>query len=166
MPNRTNRERVNVALPALAFIMAWVAIAWGCAMKPIPPSEPTVAMLQRAYEEMRGQVAAGQVSPIEARDQYYKRLTEVEPPLPGLDALLDYRRQVRAELIEGQLSREQADSRLKGRESELLAHWAETAAEYAAEQRRLEQVQRDYERDFSQQRRIEEGSGIKNIPRQ
>jgi hypothetical protein len=162
----TNREQVKAGLPTLVLSMACVAMAWGCAVKPIPPSEPTVAMLQRAYQEMREQVASGQVSPIEARDQYYKRLAEVEPPLPGLDALLDYRRQVRAELIEKQLSREQADTRLKERESELLTHWAETAAEYAAEQGRLEQVQRDYERDFRQQRQIEEGSGIKNLPRQ
>ena len=166
MPNRTNRERVNVAFPALALLMAWVAIAWGCAMKPVPPSEPTVAMLQRDYEQMRELVASGQVSPIEARDQYYKKLSEVEPPLPELDTLQNSRRQVRDELMAGRLSPEEADSRLKQRESELLNRWAETAAEYAAEQRRLEQVQRDYERDFSQQRRIEEGSGIKNLPRQ
>jgi hypothetical protein len=68
--------------------------------------------------------------------------------------------------MSGRLSPAQADSRLKERESELLSHWAETATEYAAEQRRLEKVQRDYERDFSQQKRIEEGSGIKNLPRQ
>jgi pyridoxine/pyridoxamine 5'-phosphate oxidase len=162
----TNRDQVKTVLQTLVFSMVWVAMAWGCAVKPIPPSEPTVAMLQRAYQEMREQVASGQVSPIEARDQYYKKLAEVEPPLTGLDTLLDYRRQVRAELIAEQLSREQADSRLKERESELLTHWAETAAEYAAEQCRLEKIQRDYERDFRQQRQIEEGSGIKNLPRQ
>jgi hypothetical protein len=166
MPNRINRERVKVALSALAFFIGWVAIAGGCAMKPIPPSEPTVAMLQRAYEEMREQVATGKVSPVEARDLYYKKLAEVEPPLFGLDALIESRQQVRAELMAGQVSPEQADSRLKARESELLTHWAETSAEYAAEQRRLEKIQQDYERDFRQQRKIEEGSGIRNLPRQ
>ena len=162
----TNREQVKTVLQTLVLSMACVAMPWGCAMKPVPPSEPTIAMLQRAYEEMREQVAAGKVSPIEARDLYYKKLAEVEPPLTGLDGLLDDRRQVRDELMLGRLSPAQADSRLKERESELLTHWAETAAEYAAEQRRLEKVQRDYERDFSQQKRIEEGSGIKNLPRQ
>jgi hypothetical protein len=140
-------------------------MAWGCAVKAIPPSEPTVAMLQRAYQEMRQQVASGQLSPIEARDQYYKKVAEVEPPLPELDKLQDYRRQVRDELMAGRLSLEEADSRLKARESELLSRWEEMAAQYAAEQRRLEQVQRDYERDYRQQRRIEEGSGIRNLPR-
>jgi hypothetical protein len=146
--------------------MACAAIAWGCAVKSIPPSEPSVAMLQRNYELMRELVASGQVSPMEARDQFYKKLVEVEPPLPGLDALLDDRRQVKDELAAGRLSLEEADNRLKARESEMLSRWEETAAQYAAEQRRLEKLQRDYERDFQQQRRIEEGSGIRNLPRQ
>jgi hypothetical protein len=162
----TNGEQVKTFLPTLVLSMACVAIAWGCTVKAIPPSEPTVAMLQRAYQEMREQVASGQVSPIEARDQYYKKLTEVEPPLPELGKLQDYRRQVRDELMAGRHSLEEADSRLKARESELLSRWEETAAQYAAEQRRLEKLQRDYERDYQQQRRIEEGSGIRNLPRQ
>ena len=162
----TNLEQGKTFLPTLILSMACVAMAWGCAVKPIPLSEPTVAMLQRDYEQMRELVASGQVSPIEARDQYYKKLSEVEPPLPELDTLQNSRRQVRDELMAGRLSPEEADSRLKQRESELLNRWAETAAEYAAAQRRLEQVQRDYERDYRQQRRIEEGSGIRNLPRQ
>ena len=161
----TNREQVKTVLPPLVLSMACVAMAWGCAVKPIPPSEPTIAMLHRAYQEMRQQVASGQVSPIEGRDQYYKKLAEVEPPLPELDKLEDYRRQVRDELMAGRLGLEEADSRLNARESELLSRWEEMAAQYAAEQRRLEQVQRDYERDYRQERRIEEGSGIRNLPR-
>ena len=162
----TNREQVKTFLPTLVVSMACVAIAWGCAVKASPPSEPTVLMLQRAYQEMREQVASGQVSPVEARDQYYKKLAEVEPPLPELEKLQDYRRQVSNELVAGRLSLEETDSRLKERESELLSRWEETAAQYAAEQRRLEKLQRDYERDYQQQRRIEEGSGIRNLPRQ
>jgi hypothetical protein len=162
----TNREQLKTFLPTLLLSVAWIAMAWGCAAKPIPLSEPTVAMLQRDYEQMRGLVASGQVSPIEARNQYYKKLSEVEPPLPELDKLQDYRRQIRDELMAGRLNLVEADSRLKARESELLSRWEETAAEYAAEQRRLEQVQREYERDYRQQRRIEEGSGIRNLPRQ
>jgi hypothetical protein len=103
--------------------------------------------------------------PIEARDRFYQKLEEVDPPLPALEQLLDDRRQVRAELMAGRISPEEADGRLKQRELELLARWEEMAAKYAAEQRRLEQVQRNYERDYRQERRIEEGSGIRNLPR-
>jgi hypothetical protein len=110
-------------------------------------------------------VDSGQMSPIEARDRFYQKLVEVDPPLPALDQLLDDRWQVRAELMAGRISPQEADGRLKQRETELLGQWEEMAAQYAAEQRRLEQVQRDYERDYRQQRRIEEGSGIRNLPR-
>jgi hypothetical protein len=123
----------------------------GCAARQLPPSEPTIAILQRAYNQMRANVASGQQGPIEARDQFYAKLSKVEPPLPGLEALMQYRRQIADELMAGQISPPQADARLQARESELLAGWAEMAAQYAAEQRRLGRIQADYERGFQLQ---------------
>jgi hypothetical protein len=101
---------------------------------------------------------------MEARDRYYQKLVEVDPPLPALEQLLDDRRQVKAELIAGGISPQEADGRLKQRESEFLDRWGEMAAEYATEQRRLERQQREFERAYRQERRIEEGSGIRNFP--
>jgi len=160
-----NRERFPKYLPAFVLLIVWLPVASGCAAKTLPPSEPTVVLLQGAYKDMRALVDSGQMPPIEARDRFYQKLVEVDPPLPGLDQLLDDRRQVRAELLAGGISPQEADSRLKQRESQLLDQWQETAAQYAAEQRRMEKVQQDFERDYRQQRRIEEGSGIRNLPR-
>ena len=150
---------------AFALLIVWLPLASGCAAKTLPPSEPTMILLQGAYKEMRAVVDSGLTPPMEARDRFYQKLVEVDPPLPALEQLLEDRRQVRAELLAGGISPKEADSRLKQRESELLDRWEEMAAQYAAEQRRLEQVQREYERDYRQQRRIEEGSGIRNLPR-
>ncbi len=160
-----NWDVFQKSLRAFALLIVWLPLTSGCAAKPLPPSEPTVVLLQGAYKEMRALVDSGQMPPIEARDRFYQKLVEVDPPLPGLEQLLDDRRQVRAELMAGGISPKEADGRLKQRESEFLDRWEEMAAQYAAEQRRLEQVQRDYERDYRQQRRIEEGSGIRNLPR-
>ena len=160
-----NWDVLQKSLPAFALLLVWLPLASGCASKTLPPTEPTVVLLQGAYKEMRVLVDSGQMPPIEARDRFYQKLVEVDPPLPALDQLLDDRRQVRAELMAGRISPQEADGRLKQRETELLDRWEEMAAQYAAEQRRLEQVQRDYERDYRQQRRIEEGSGIRNLPR-
>jgi hypothetical protein len=160
-----NWDVLQKSLPAFVLLIVWLPLASGCASKTLPPSEPTVVLLQGAYKETRALVDSGQMSPIEARDRFYQKLVEVDPPLPALDQLLDDRWQVRAELMAGRISPQEADGRLKQRETELLGQWEEMAAQYAAEQRRLEQVQRDYERDYRQQRRIEEGSGIRNLPR-
>ncbi len=152
-------------LLGFAYFVVWLPLASGCAANPLPPSEPTVVLLQGAYKEMRTMVDSGQMPPIEARDRFYQKLVEVDPPLPALDQLLDDRRQVRAELMAGGISPAEADTRLKQRESELLNRWEEMAAQYAIEQRRLERQQLQYERDYRQERRIEEGSGIRNLPR-
>ena len=152
------------SLPALALFIVWFALTAGCAAKTLPPSEPTVVLLQGAYKEMRAVVDSGLTPPMEARDRFYQKLVEVDPPLPALEQLLDDRRQVRAELMAGGISPAEADGRLKQRESELLGRWEEMAAEYATEQRRLERQQREYERAYRQERRIEEGSGIRNFP--
>jgi hypothetical protein len=160
-----NGHTFRKTLLAFALLIVWLPLASGCAAKTLPPSEPTVILLQGAYKEMRALVDSGQMSPMEARDRYYQKLVEVDPPLPALEKLLDDRRVVKSELMAGGISPQEADGRLKQRESELLDQWGEMAAEYAAEQRRLERLQRDYERDYRQQRRIEEGSGIRNLPR-
>jgi hypothetical protein len=160
-----NWDTFPKSLLAFVLLIVWLPLVSGCAAKTLPPSEPTVTLLQEAYKEMRVLVDSGQTPPIEARDHFYQKLVEVDPPLPALDQLLDDRRQIRAELMAGGISPGEADRRLKQRESELLDRWEEMAAEYASEQRRLERQQREYERAYRQERRIEEGSGIRNLPR-
>jgi len=153
------------SLLTLALLIVWVPLATGCAAKALPPSEPTVILLQGAYKEMRALVDSGQMSPLDARDRFYQKLVEVDPPLPALEQLLEERRQIRADMTTGSISSGQADGSLMQRESELLGRWEEMAAQYAGEQRRLRRQQREYERGYRQERRIEEGSGIRNLPR-
>jgi hypothetical protein len=141
-----NRNTFQKGLPAFVLFIVWLPLASGCAAKTLPPSEPTVTLLQGAYKDMRELVDSGQMPPIEARDRFYQKLVEVDPPLPALEQLLDDRRQVRAELMAGGISPQEADGRLKQRESQLLDQWQEMAAHYAAEQRRVERLQSEHER--------------------
>jgi hypothetical protein len=159
-----DRENVKLALLGVVLIVGFATV-WGCAAKTLPPSEATVAGLKAYRDEIARLVAAGEVSPGQGRDRFYARLAEVKPALPGLDEFLEYRSQLRVQVPSGQLNEERANTLLSQREAEMLSRWEEMAAQYAAEQRRLEQIQRDYERDYVQERRIEEGSGIRNLPR-
>jgi hypothetical protein len=68
--------------------------------------------------------------------------------LPGLDNLLEYRKQIRANLASGLVDERQAYGQLSVRESETLTRWEEMAAQYAAEQRRLERLQNEHEQGF------------------
>jgi len=142
----TNRDKITNRLPAVALV--WILLSCGCASVPIPPSETTVTALRTFHERLAKQVAAGELSPPQAQDQYYARLSEVDPPLPGLEALLEYRKQVRANQASGLVDERQAYAQLSARESEALARWEEQAAEYAAEQRRIERLQSQHEQGF------------------
>jgi hypothetical protein len=144
----TNRDKITNRLPAVALTLVWILLSWGCASVPIPPSETTVTALRTFHERLAKQVAAGELSPTQAQDQYYARLSEVDPPLPGLEALLESRREVGAHVASGQVSAQQAHAQLSARESETLARWDEMAAQYAAEQRRLERLQSQHEQGF------------------
>ena len=144
----TNRDKITNRLPAVALTLVWILLIWGCASVPTPPSETTATALRTFHERLAKQVAAGELSPTQAQDQYYARLSEVDPPLPGLDDLLEYRKQVRANLASGLVDERQAYAQLTARESERLTRWEEMAAQYAAEQRRLERLQNEHEQGF------------------
>ena len=131
-----------------AGVLIAVLTIFGCASTPMPPSEATVAALRNNHDEMVRLVASGQLSPEQARDQYYSKLGSVDPPLPGLDALIEYRRQLKDQIASGQFAPGQAAAQLSAREGEMLARWEEMAARYAAEQRRLQKLQSEHERGF------------------
>ena len=160
-----NWDTFQKSLPAFALFIVWLPLASGCATKTLSPSEPTVVLIQGAYKEMRTVVDSGLTPPMEARDRFYQKLVEVDPPLPSLEQLLDERRRVGAELVAGGITPQEADNRLKQRESEFLERWEEMAVQDTIEQRRLRRQQQEYERGYRQERRIEEGSGIRNLPR-
>src|SRR5205807_1465404 len=144
----TNQDKIKNGSPTVALTLVWILLLWGCAAGPIPPSEPTIAALRTYHDEILIRVAAGELSPAQGRDLYYARLAEVDPPLPGLDNLLEYRKQVRANLASGLVDERQAYGQLSARESETLTRWEEMAAQYAAEQRRLERLQNEHEQGF------------------
>src|SRR5688572_997727 len=123
-----NGNLFEKCLRGFALLIVCLPLVSGCAAKTLPPSEPTVILLQGAYKEMRTVVDSGLTPPIEARDRFYQKLVEVDPPLPALEQLLDERQQVRVELMGGRISPQEADGRLKQRESELLDRWGEMAA--------------------------------------
>jgi hypothetical protein len=135
----------------------------GCASPPVP-TEPTVESLRTSYRQLSELVRSGQITPEQARDQYYKKLNDVAPNLPGLAALIAFRQKAAEQVAAGQLTPEEAHARLTGRETELLDRWEKMAAEYAAEQRRVQQQQNQYEEGYERQIRIEQGSGIRNLP--
>jgi hypothetical protein len=140
-------DRVNVRLALLGVVLiVGFATVWGCAAKSLPPSEATVAALKNYRDEIGRLVTAGELSPAEGRDRFYDRLAEVQPSLPGFDRFLEYRSQLRAQVSSGQLRGEQANTLLSHREAEMLSRWEEMAAQYAAEQRRLERLQSEHER--------------------
>jgi hypothetical protein len=144
----TNRDKIKNGSPTVALTLVWILLSWGCLSGPVPPSEPTVAALRTYHDEILKRIAAGEVSPAQGRDLYYARLAEVDPPLPDLDNLLEYRRQVGAHLSSGLVNEQQAYGQLSARESETLTRWEEMAAQYAAEQRRLERLQDEHEQGF------------------
>lgn len=133
----------------MVVVLAWGA--FGCATVPIPPSESTMSILRSYKSQLEDKVASGHLSRTQARDLYYGKLAEVQPPLPDLGALLEFRKQVDAQVEAKTLSLEQADARLTARESEMLANWEEMAARYAREQREFERLRQEQERGFRQQ---------------
>lgn len=81
----------------------------------------------------------------------YAKLSEIQPPLPDLGQLLEFRKQVAAQVEAKTLTPEQAETRLASRESEMLLNWEEMAAKYAREQRTFEQIKKEQERGFKQE---------------
>lgn len=106
----------------------------------------------RSYQnQLDARVASGHVTRAQARELLYAKLNEIQPPLPELGNLLEFRKQVAAEVEAKALTPAQAEARLAARESEMIARWEEMAARYAREQRGFEQLKKEQERGFQQE---------------
>jgi hypothetical protein len=123
----------------------------GCATGALPPSETTMSILRSYQNQLDSRVASEHLTRAQARELLYTKLGEIRPPLPGLNELLEFRKQVTAQVEVQTLTPEQAEARLAARESEMLARWEEMAAKYARDQRNFEQLKREQERGFQQE---------------
>lgn len=123
----------------------------GCATSALPPSEATMTILRSYQNQLDARVASGHVTRTQARELLYAKLSEIQPPLPDLGQLLEFRKQVTAQVEAKTLTPEQAETRLASRESEMLLNWEEMAAKYAREQRSFEQIKKEQERGFKQE---------------
>jgi len=123
----------------------------GCATSAMPPSETTVSILRSYQNELQSRVASGQLTSAQARELLYTKLEGIQPPLPGLGDLVEFRKQVEAQVTAKTLTPEQAESRLAGRESEMMTRWQEMAAQYARQQREFDRLNKAQEQGFQRQ---------------
>jgi len=123
----------------------------GCATIPMPPSEATMSIVRSYQNQLESRVASGHLAKAQARELLYTKLSEIQPPLPNLSELLEFRKQIEAQVEARSLTPEQAESRLAARESDMLRNWEEMAAKYAQEQREFGRIQQEQERGFRQQ---------------
>jgi len=123
----------------------------GCATGALPPSETTMPILRSYQNQLDSRVASGHLTRAQARELLYTKLGEIQPPLPALNELVEFRRQVEVQVEAKALTPEQADARLSARESEMMARWEEMAAKYAREQREFDRLQKEQQRGFQQQ---------------
>lgn len=123
----------------------------GCAMSALPPSEATITILRSYQNQLDSRAASGHLTRAQARDLLYAKLGEIQPPLPDLGNLLEFRKQVESQVEAKTLTPEQAEARLASRESEMMARWEEMAAKYAREQREFDRLKKEQERGFQQQ---------------
>ena len=123
-------------------LTVWILVggAIGCATSMLPPSESTISILRSYRAQLDASVTSGHLSHAQARDLYYVKLGEIRPPLPDLGDLLEFRKQVAAQVETKTLTPEQAEARLEARESDMLARWEMMAARYAKEQREIERL--------------------------
>lgn len=146
-------------------LAGWVIVVglFGCAMPALPPSESTMTILRSHQNQLEARVTSGHLTRAQARELLYVKLNEVQPPLPELGNLLEFRKRVATEVEAKTLTPEQAEARLAARESEMIARWEEMAAKYAQEQRNVQRLQNEYERGYKDQRQMEQT--IKTLPR-
>ena len=126
-------------------------ILLGCATAALPPSEATMSILRSYQNELQARVASGHLTPAQARELLYTKLDEIQPPLPDLEKLVEFRKQVDAQVEAKTLTSEQAESRLSGRESEVMTRWQEMAAQYAKQQREFDRLRKEQEQGFQRQ---------------
>jgi len=135
----------------------------GCATASMPPSESTMSIVRSYQHQLESRVASGHLTRAQARELLYVKLNEIQPPLPDLGQLVEFRKQVAAEVDAKTLTPAQAEARLAARESEMITRWEEMAARYAQEQRNVQRLQNEYERGYTDQKQREQT--IKNLPR-
>ena len=137
----------------LAGLVRWLMVVslLGCVTTALPPSESTISILQSHRNQLQSRVASGHLTPAQARELFYTKLAEIQPPLPDLGQLVEFRKQVAAEVEVKALTPEQAEAWLASRESEMMARWEEMADRYAREQRSFEQLKKEQERGFKQE---------------
>lgn len=128
----------------------------GCTTTPLPPSESTMSIVRSHQNQLEARVASGHLTRAQARELLYGKLGEVQPPLPDLGQLVEFRKQVTAQVEAGTLTPEQAEAQLAARESEMIARWEEMAAKYAQEQRAIQRLQNEYERGYKDQKQMEQ----------
>jgi hypothetical protein len=138
-------------LQLVGLVWSMVVGLMGCATTAMPPSEMTVSILRSYQNELQSRVASGQLTHAQARELLYTRLEEIQPPLPDLEKLVEFRKQVEAQVAAKTLAPEQAESRLAGRESEMMTRWQEMAAQYAKRQREFDRLQKEQEQGFQRQ---------------
>jgi len=139
-------------------LAGWMIVVglFGCATSALPPSETTMTIVRSHQNQLEARVASGHLTRAQARELLYGKLGEVQPPLPDLGQLVEFRRQVAAQVEAKTLTPEQAESQLAARESEMIARWEEMAAKYAQEQRNIQRLQNEYERGYKDQRQMEQ----------
>ena len=130
-------------------MMVWGVL--GCAASLLPPSESTMAILRSYHAQLGARVSSGHLTRAQARDLLYAKLAEIQPPLPNLGDLFEFRKQVEAQVEAKALTPKQAEARLAARESEMMTRWEEMAAKYAREQREFDRLQQEQQRGFQQQ---------------
>ncbi len=123
----------------------------GCVTGALPPSEAAMSILRSYQNQLDSRVASGHLTRAQARELLHTKLGEIQPPLPDLNELLDFRTQMAAQVEAKTLTPEQAEARLAAHESEMLARWEEMAAKYARDQRSFEQLKKEQERGFQQE---------------
>ena len=146
-------------------LIGWLVVAGslGCATSALPPSEATMSIVRSYQDQLGSRVSSGHLTRAQARDLLYARLVGIQPPLPALNELLEFRKQVTARVEDKTLTPEQAEAQLTTRESEMLLNWEEMAAKYAQEQRNVQRLQNEYERGYQGQKQMEQT--IKTLPR-
>jgi hypothetical protein len=126
-------------------------ILLGCATSSLPPSEATMSILRSYQNQLQSRVASGHLNRDQARELLYTKLGEIQPPLPDLEKLVEFRKQVETQVEAKTLTPEQAESRLTSRESAMMARWEEMAAQYAKQQREFDRLQKEQEQGFQRQ---------------
>ena len=135
----------------------------GCATMSLPPSEAAMSIVRSYQNQLESRVASGHLTRAQARELLYVKLNEIQPPLPDLGQLVEFRKQVATDVEARTLTPAQAESRLAFRESEMITRWEELAARYAQEQRNVQRLQSEYERGYKEQKQMEQT--IKTLPR-